>query len=155
MATIDNTQGAELIQRLAGITSAGFEKSRADIIRMMHETLNADTTDAFNVAHIGIARLICDVSNEIHDPDKSCDLVFTSLALMMSIGAIMQAQHTVYHYDEELNPLLKGAPKRIKDKGVLVAASPSIKQRNNELSQMVNAMIHLFMGNVVTSVVGR
>lgn len=153
MGTINNTHGAELIAQYAKLTGRAFDKSRTDIINMMRQSMNADVTDTISIAHVGVARLIREISAELDDSkSKDMDSVYTSTALILSLCAFMQAQHTISEYDKQIRPALNGAPDTIIKKGVLLAATPHLKKRSKEMAQLVDAMVSLFMSNVVSDV---
>lgn len=153
METINNTHGAELIAQYAKLTGKAFDKSRTEIINIMRQTLNTDVTDTISIAHVGVARLIKEISAELDESkSKNVDNVYTSTALIMAMCAFIQAQHTIYVYDKQIRPELNGAPENVIKKGVLLAATPQIKQRSKEIAQLVHAMISLFMSNAVTDV---
>lgn len=153
MEAINNTHGAELIAQYAKLTGRAFDKSRTDIINEMKQMFNADVTDTISIAHVGVARLIQEISADLNE-NKSNDIdnVYTSTVLIMSMCAIIQTQHTISKYDEQVRPVLDGAPETIIKKGVLLAATHHVKQRSKDVAQLIPAMVLLFMSHAVTDV---
>lgn len=152
MGQFDNTHGAELIAEYAKLTGRAMDKSRADIITILHEKLNADVTDAFSVAHIGVARLIKEISADITNTGENVDNVYTSTTLIMAVCVFMQTQHNISVHDEHVRKMLGDAPENVIKRGVLLAATPNIKRRTKDIAQFIQAMVYLFMGHAVDDV---
>lgn len=149
MNTITNENGADLIRQYAQSSGNGFNMTKADMCKMMDETLNADIVDAFDIAHVTIARLVEECKEVLHTSNDKCDKTYTALTIIMSIGAIMQTQHTIAEYGALVRKEAIPMPEVVRRKGALLIASPHISRRREELSQVIAAMIHLFMNNVV------
>lgn len=152
MNTITNENGAELIRQYAQTSGNGFNMTKADMCKMMGETLNADVVDAFDIVHVTMARLVEECKEVLHTSDDKCDKTYTALTLIMSIGAIMQTQHTIAEYDALMRKEAITMPEAVRRKGALLVATPHILRRCKELPQAIAAMIHLFMGNVVKDI---
>lgn len=149
MNTITNENGADLIRQYAKSSGNGFNMTKADMCKLMSESFNADIVDAFDIAHVTIARLVEECKEVLHMSDDKCDKTYTALTIIMSIGAIMQTQHTINEYDKMAREEANHMPETTRRKSVLLVATPHILQRNKELPQTINAMIRLFMINVV------
>lgn len=152
MGHIDNTHGAELIAEYAKQTGRALDKTRADIITILHEKLGADVTDAFSVAHIGVARLIKEISADIVSTGEGVDNVYTSTTLILAICVFMQTQHNISVHDEHIRKALRDASDNVIKRGVLLAATPSIERRTRDVAQFIQAMVQLFMGHAVDDV---
>lgn len=149
MNTIDNTHGAELIRQYAKSTGGGFNMTKADMCEMMRETLNADVVDAFDTAHVTIARLVEECKELLHTYDDTCDKTYTALTIIMTIGAIMQTQYTIADHVKMMENETLHMPEAVRRKTAILIATPSILRRCKELPQAITAMMQLFMGNVV------
>lgn len=152
MNTIDDTHGADIIGMYAKSTGKAFDKTRADVIEMFKQMVNADITDVYSSIHVGLARLVAEAQEDMHVTDEKCDKTYATLALIMSIAAIMQTQHTIHSGVNEINDLLKDAPNDIRVKGAILLTTPSIKERRLMLSELVGAMVDLFMSNLIKNV---
>lgn len=144
-------QPTDLIGKYAAQTGAGFEASRASVVKMLHEGLGADVSEAFSQAHVGVSRLVEQLSTEISGPEQ-VDRIRTAHTLIMLISAFMIQQENIHGHHEQLSKLLSGAPQSIIMKGVLLAATPDIKRSTHDLAALIDHMSRLFVGNVVSAV---
>lgn len=151
MDTINNTDAAELISKYAELTGKGFERAKARIITDIGENMDIDVTDAFNVVHLGVARLLIDTQREISTGNKEYDGIYTVTSLIFAVCTFMQAQHAIASQSKVLK-ILEGAPFNIRQMGAIMAASPSIKERGGHTSALVDALYGSFMSNLVKSI---
>lgn len=149
MNKITNENGAELIREYAQTTGNGFTKTKADLCKMMDDTLKVDVADAFDIAHVTIARLVEECKEVLHMRDDTSDKTYLALTIIMTIGMIMQTQHTIAENMRAVEKEAQYLPKPVRDKMAILASSSSIMQRSKELPQALDYMIKLFMSNVV------
>lgn len=147
-----NTENLDYIGRYAKQSGEAFDRSRKLVCEALGSNFNVDLNDAFSRVHVTVARLLKEIEDEVHVPKGSTiDLVQTALTLIILNAVFISHQDTLKSYRDQIEPHLRGAPDRIIDMGVILAATDTIKRRQAELAQLTTVMGGNFMGNVCAS----